>query len=160
MCVRCTRSRPHRARGLCASCYNAFRQCNPNALAGTHGPGHYNYRHGHAPHGARTPEYRAWQQAKERCLNPKQPRWADYGGRGITMCETFLGPSGFERFLAELGPRPGPNYSLDRINVDGNYEPGNVRWADPSQQAKNRRPWILGPRSLSGKFIPRPERHI
>ena len=81
-----------------------------------------------------TPEYRAFSAAKYRCNNPCVPGYKDYGGRGVR----FLFAS-FEEFYAELGPRPGAGYSVDRINNDGNYEPGNVRWATWSQQIRNQR---------------------
>jgi hypothetical protein len=70
--------------------------------------------------------------AKRRCKNGKD--FANYGGRGIEFRFT-----GFEQFYAELGPRPSPEHSLDRIDNDGHYEPGNVRWATQSQQQKNKR---------------------
>ena len=71
--------------------------------------------------------------ARGRCTNPNNKAYSRYGGRGIK----FLFAS-FEQFISELGPRPEPKYSLDRIDNDGNYEPGNVRWATPVQQARNR----------------------
>lgn len=91
--------------------------------------------HGHAI-GARTPEYRSWRAMKARCLNPNDPCWATYGGRGITICDAWC--ESFERFLADMGPRPG-GHSLDRIDNDRGYGPDNCRWATASEQAANRR---------------------
>ena len=82
-------------------------------------------------------EYRAWSQMKNRCCNANSPRFADWGGRGIKVFGRWL--NSFETFYADMGPRPGPGYSLDRIDVNGNYEPGNCRWADASTQRNNRR---------------------
>jgi hypothetical protein len=89
-----------------------------------------NTRHGRTD----TPEYRSYSHAKTRCENTKDKNYLDYGGRGIK----FLF-SDFIEFYAHLGDRPGSNYTLDRIDVNGHYEPGNVRWATRSQQTKNRR---------------------
>lgn len=82
-----------------------------------------------------SPEWRAYHHAKNRCCNPKNQDFAGYGGRGIK----FLFKS-FSEFLRALGRRPTAEHSLDRINVNGNYEPGNCRWATPDVQAQNRRP--------------------
>jgi len=87
-------------------------------------------RHG----GCGTPEYGAYTGAKYRCTNPRAASWPDYGGRGIK----FLFAR-FEDFVACLGPRP-EGLTLDRINNDGHYEPGNVRWASPSENTRNSRP--------------------
>src|SRR4029077_9431767 len=83
---------------------------------------------------SRLPEYKAYQSAKGRCTNPNDKDWKDYGGRGIKFLFTDI-----LDWCHELGPRPGPEYSVDRINVNGNYESGNVRWATASEQIQNRR---------------------
>lgn len=82
-------------------------------------------------------EYRAWQAMKTRCTNPNFKGWADYGGRGITVCPEWT--ESFEAFFAHVGERPGPGYSLDRIDNDRGYEPGNVRWSTKVEQMLNRR---------------------
>ena len=88
--------------------------------------------------GTKTKEYRAWASMKTRCLNPRYSRYHDYGGRGIRVCDRWL--KSFESFVADVGLAPGLEYSLDRYpNNDGNYEPGNVRWATRSQQQRNKR---------------------
>lgn len=83
-----------------------------------------------------TREYRIWCQMKGRCANPNIPEFANYGGRGITVCDRWL--NSFEAFLTDMGNAP-DGYSIDRINVNGNYEPSNCRWATPKQQANNTR---------------------
>jgi hypothetical protein len=94
-------------------------------------------RHGHGGRTGRTPEYRAWSAMRQRCLNPASQRYASYGGRGITVCDRW---SSFEAFLADMGAKPEPKeqYSLDRIDNDRGYEPGNCRWATRSEQQRNR----------------------
>ncbi len=80
-----------------------------------------------------------------RCRNPKFRQFADYGGRGITVCARWLR---YENFLADMGRRPSQSHSLDRYpNGDGNYEPSNVRWATRSEQMKNRRMDFAGERN-------------
>lgn len=92
--------------------------------------------HGFARIGRQSAEYRAWANAKDRCFNPKIRNYASYGGRGITMCDEWV--YDFSAFLAAVGPRPSPQHSLDRYpNNDGNYEPGNVRWATRKEQGRN-----------------------
>lgn len=72
----------------------------------------------------------------QRCGNARNPGFANYGGRGITVCERWLS---FENFLADMGPRPTPAHSIDRIDNDRGYEPGNCRWATVTEQNRNRR---------------------
>lgn len=86
----------------------------------------------HGMHG--TPEHRAYKCAKQRCEDPNKDNYPYYGGRGIEF--RF---KSFEQFFAELGKKPTPQHTVDRIRNDGHYEPGNVRWATRSEQAKNKR---------------------
>lgn len=72
-----------------------------------------------------------------RCTNPKDKRFSDYGKRGIMVCEKWR--SSFENFFADIGYRPSNKHSLDRIDVNGNYEPNNVRWATRKEQQSNQR---------------------
>jgi hypothetical protein len=83
-----------------------------------------------------TPTYISWLKMKDRCTNPRANRWHLYGGRGITICERWI--SSFKNFLEDMGERP-DGTTLDRIDPDGNYEPGNVRWATSEEQNRNQR---------------------
>ena len=82
------------------------------------------------------PEWTAWHQMRYRCLNPKSRAWKNYGGRGIKVCKRW---EKYEKFLADMGRRPSPDHSLDRINNDRDYKPSNCRWATMKQQSNNRR---------------------
>lgn len=94
-------------------------------------------KHGHWSGSRASPEYAAWQSMKQRCSNKKTKNFNDYGGRGIKVCKRWL--HSFENFLKDMGPRPSLVHSLDRIEVNGDYEPTNCRWADSSTQSFNRR---------------------
>ena len=106
-------------------------------MAGLKGEANPNFIHGASTGGTRTPEYIAWQSIRTRCLNPKSNSYYRYGGRGITMCEAWQGS--FETFLKDAGPRPSTLHSIDRLDNDKGYEPGNCRWATAKEQARNRR---------------------
>jgi hypothetical protein len=91
--------------------------------------------------GVESAEYRAWVSMNTRCHNPRCRNYAYYGGRGITVFPAWRSVNAggsFLAFFAHIGPRPSRKHSVDRINNDGNYEPGNVRWATPIEQRANR----------------------
>lgn len=81
--------------------------------------------------------YLRWNQMRQRCENPKQKDYENYGGRGISVCERWR--NSFADFVEDVGMPPAKEYQLDRIDNDRNYEPGNVRWATRSQQNRNKR---------------------
>ncbi len=97
------------------------------------------HKHGGTPRSGRMPEYRIWGTMLDRCFNPKSQRYSYYGGRGITVCGRWRGDSGFANFLADMGRKPAPGYSVDRINNDGPYSPDNCRWATQKEQMANTR---------------------
>lgn len=99
-------------------------------------------RHGYARHGKIRSEWQAWNHMIQRCYNPKDNHFKDYGARGIIVCERWR--VSFDAFLKDMGDKPTPKHSLDRIKSNENYEPGNCRWATPQEQSQNRRTviWI------------------
>jgi hypothetical protein len=106
-----------------------------------------NLKHSHCINGHRSKEHAAWTDAKQRCTNANQPEFHRYGGRGIKMCAEWM--NDFSAFLAHIGPAA-PGLSLDRIDNDRGYEPGNVRWATRAEQCATRK--------NSNQYIARRER--
>lgn len=104
-----------------------------------------NTPHGGAKRGQKDPAYYAWVQMRQRCNNPRSLKFPLYGGRGVKVCSRW---DDFVTFRADVGERPSPTHTLDRIDNDGDYEPGNVRWATPAEQGQNRRHSRLGSRRL------------
>jgi hypothetical protein len=96
--------------------------------------------HGFCAEGPPKTEYRIWNCIQQRCQNPKNPNWPNYGGRGIRLCAQW---QTFEGFFADVGPRPSPDLTLDRKDNNGDYEPGNVRWATQAEQIRNRRSSVI-----------------
>jgi len=97
----------------------------------------YRLTHGEAKRESRTAEYRSWTGMIGRCENSRDAAFKDYGARGITVCARWR--RSYKHFLADMGRKPTPKHSLDRINNDGSYTPTNCRWATQSEQRRNRR---------------------
>lgn len=110
-------------KGKCKSC-----GCQRNQLIGEK-----NRRHGMS----RLPIWNVWHSMKQRCENPRAQAWKNYGGRGITVCKRWS--ESFENFLEDMGAGYQEGLTLDRIDVNGNYEPNNCRWITMKEQARNKR---------------------
>jgi len=110
----------------CFNCYKRDGELNPC------------YRHGKHD----VAEYRIWAGMHKRCKNKNEKCYKWYGGRGIKVCDEWL--NDFESFYNHIGPKPGPGFSIDRIDNEGNYEPGNVRWATALEQSNNKRTYKKG----------------
>lgn len=117
------------ANGKVRSCGCLMRELNAQALR------ERATRHG----GYGTREWNIWSKMLHRCRNPDAMGYENYGGRGIQVCNDWQGPTGFQKFFEYLGPAPSAVHSVDRISNSGDYTPGNVRWATPKEQARNRR---------------------
>lgn len=96
-----------------------------------------NTTHGLAPRSGRHPLYKAWSNIVQRCTNPTHPKYADYGGRGITVCDAWR--DSFEQFLTDVGERPWPGAEIDRRDNSRGYEPDNIRWVTRREQNSNKR---------------------
>lgn len=94
-----------------------------------------NVTHGHCRRSGRAKEYTIWRAMCARCLKPTNNMYHLYGGRGISVCERWR--TDFAAFLSDMGACPSPIHSIDRIDSDGHYEPGNCRWATPAEQSRN-----------------------
>jgi hypothetical protein len=94
-------------------------------------------QHGAAVRGKKRPkEYTAWDHMIRRCHNPNYQNYKWYGARGISVCDRWRS---YENFINDMGPAPSKGHSLDRVNNDGNYEPGNCKWSTQKEQANNMR---------------------
>jgi hypothetical protein len=102
-----------------------------------------NLKHNEAMFGKTiTAEYRTWCAMKRRCYNPNVNNYMNYGGRGIIVCDRWI--NSYENFLEDMGRKPSIEYSIDRIDNNGNYEPSNCRWVTPKEQRKNQRKYNYG----------------
>lgn len=114
----------------------AIRSCGSCAHREVGAP--WNIKHGDTAGGVIAPEYTSWVCMILRCTDVKNHNYPNYGGRGISVCDRWQ--SEYSAFLADMGRKPTSKHSIDRVNNNGNYEPGNCRWATMVEQCANRRP--------------------
>jgi len=133
----CGRNRFENIEWLCrCECGNETVKTTSSLVSGrTVACGCYNASRTHGKAG--TTEYQTWSAMIQRCTTPGHKAYPDYGGRGIKVCARWR--RSFQNFLDDMGPRPGKEYSLDRIDNDGDYEPSNCRWTTQLEQMNNRR---------------------
>lgn len=117
-------------------------------------PGNYHRLHRHPPNGyseksgkGRSIEFETWRGMRRRCYDENNISYYNYGGRGIRVCEAWQ--ASYDQFLADMGRRPSPEHSLDRIDPDADYEPSNCRWATKKEQTDNRRPCYIKANELA-----------
>lgn len=110
-----------------------------NASCGCADPRPRDLKYGTKAH--RIPEYRTWRAMKKRCRSSEPGKYARYGGRGIKVCDRWN--NDFAAFLSDMGPRPSRKHSLDRIDVNGDYDPSNCRWATQKEQCRNKTTNVL-----------------
>jgi hypothetical protein len=124
----------------CTLVLNKSKSCKNCSIA-SRDPAKYNnrLRHGCGKPGKQTPEYKVWDAITQRCTNPKAQAFHNYGARGIKLHPSWSGSGGFIEFLKHVGLRPTPDHSIDRIDNNLGYEPGNVRWTTYLEQTINRR---------------------
>lgn len=123
--------------GKAGSCGCGRKEWGKQRGAASRKHGESGHRRGRVQHA--TAEYQAWTQCIQRCQNPKHQQYPDYGGRGLTVDPSWLGPDGYQNFLIDMGRRPTANHSLDRRDNSMGYSPHNCRWALPVEQNRNTR---------------------
>lgn len=116
-------------RGVIVSC-GCYRDEQAAEMGGS------NAKHGHTKSGKLTSEYNSWRNMRDRCNSPKSEKYEYYGGRGIKVCERWQ--DSFKNFLTDMGPKPTPKHTIERGDVNGNYEPDNCTWAITKAQMRNR----------------------